>query len=338
VGIGTASPASRLSVAGNTNITGELDVDSGGAGNGTISGNLLRFGGIGGAYGEAILSKRNAGGNQFGLDLFTASLPRLSITNLGNVGIGTQAPSHTLTVQSPGTSTLRLINSGGGTYGQTAKLNFGDGDYAYIQEDVDDKLTIHAAGRIAMDNQVTLGTLAPNGGDRLTVAGNCSIAGSMTASTKFFKIDHPLDPENRYLQHSCIESSDIKNLYDGVVTTDGAGNACIDLPDWFSALNRDFRYQLTVVDPTMFALIRVSREIENNRFCIASNVPNVKVSWQVTGIRQDAYAAANPQARRQDKPESARGKYLFPEAFGQPANKGENYQPPAPAAAKEALR
>jgi hypothetical protein len=60
-----------------------------------------------------------------------------------------------------------------------------------------------------------------------------------------FKIDHPLDPANKYLCHSFVESPDMKNLYDGVVVLDNKGKAVIELPDWFGILNKDFRYQLT---------------------------------------------------------------------------------------------
>jgi hypothetical protein len=44
----------------------------------------------------------------------------------------------------------------------------------------------------------------------------------------------------------------------------------------------------------------------------------MKVSWQVTGIRQDAWANKNRIKVEEDKPEIERGHYLHPEAFGQP--------------------
>jgi hypothetical protein len=62
-----------------------------------------------------------------------------------------------------------------------------------------------------------------------------------------FKIDNPLDPANKYLCHSFVESPDMKNVYDGVVVLDRKGKAEIELPDWFGALNKDFRYQLTAI-------------------------------------------------------------------------------------------
>ena len=56
-------------------------------------------------------------------------------------------------------------------------------------------------------------------------------------------IDHPLDPANKYLYHSFVESPDMKNIYDGVITTDANGDATVVMPDYFEALNKDFRYQ-----------------------------------------------------------------------------------------------
>jgi hypothetical protein len=150
--------------------------------------------------------------------------------------------------------------------------------------------------------------------------GNVIITGTMWAAAKPFLIDHPLDPENKTLAHVAVESPDMKTMYDGVVTTDANGDAVVELPVWFGALNRDFRYQLTVIG--RFAQAIVASEIESNRFAIKTNLANVKVSWQVTGIRQDAWANAHRIAVEEDKPAAQRGTYLHPEAFGQPAEKG----------------
>jgi hypothetical protein len=109
------------------------------------------------------------------------------------------------------------------------------------------------------------------------------------------------------------------NVYNGNITTDKHGMATVLLPEYFGALNRDFRYQLTVIG--QFAQAIVAEEIENNRFVIRTSKPGVKVSWQVTGIRQDAYANANRIPVEENKPAQERGLYLHPEVFGQPANK-----------------
>jgi hypothetical protein len=147
------------------------------------------------------------------------------------------------------------------------------------------------------------------------VEGNLVVAGTLFKNAGAFRVDHPLDPEHKFLSHSFVESPDMKNIYDGTVTTDATGSATVALPDYFAALNRDYRYQLTVVG--QFAQAIVSREIiADNTFAIRTDKPGVKVSWQVTGIRQDAYAQANPIVVEEPKPAEEQGMYLFPAGFG----------------------
>ena len=71
-----------------------------------------------------------------------------------------------------------------------------------------------------------------------------------------------------------------------------------------------------------FAQAIVGDEIKDNRFTIKTNAAKVKVSWQVTGIRQDAFANQNRIKVEEDKPERERGYYLHPEAFNQPEERG----------------
>ena len=68
--------------------------------------------------------------------------------------------------------------------------------------------------------------------------------------------------------------------------------------------------------------LHVAEEIKGDQFKIAGGKPGMKVSWQVTGVRQDAYANANRVPVEEDKPAQERGTYLNPEAFGQPKHKG----------------
>jgi trimeric autotransporter adhesin len=150
--------------------------------------------------------------------------------------------------------------------------------------------------------------------------GNVDVTGTLTAGTKDFKIDHPLDPANKYLVHSSVESSEMVNIYSGNVVTDEDGLATVQLPDWFEAENGDFRYQLTVVGGR-FAQAIVSKEIANHQFAISTNASRVKVSWQVTAVRQDAYAKANPLVVEPQKPSNERGFYIHPELYGQPQEK-----------------
>lgn len=157
------------------------------------------------------------------------------------------------------------------------------------------------------------------GGQAAQFIGNVDVSGTLSKGGGSFKIDHPLDPANKYLLHSFVESPDMMNVYNGNITTDRNGYATVELPDWFETLNRDFRYQLTVIGT--FAQAIVSKKVAQNRFEIRTNVPQVEVSWQVTGIRQDAWAEKNRIPVELDKAPAEKGRFLHPEAHGQPADK-----------------
>jgi hypothetical protein len=149
-------------------------------------------------------------------------------------------------------------------------------------------------------------------GNQVFVTGNLIVEGMLSKPGGSFKIDHPLDPQNKYLYHSFVESPDMLNIYNGNVTTNDKGYATVGLPDWFEALNRDFRYQLTVIG--QFAQAIVAKEIEGNTFTIQTDKPSVKVSWQVTGIRKDAFADAHRIPVEETKAEKERGTCLHQEA------------------------
>ncbi len=157
------------------------------------------------------------------------------------------------------------------------------------------------------------------GGQAAQFIGNVDVSGTLSKGGGSFKIDHPLDPANKYLLHSFVESPDMMNVYNGNITTDRNGYATVELPDWFETLNRDFRYQLTVIGT--FAQAIVSQKVAQNRFEIRTNVPQVEVSWQVTGIRQDAWAEKNRIPVELDKAPAEKGRFLHPEAHGQLADK-----------------
>lgn len=139
-----------------------------------------------------------------------------------------------------------------------------------------------------------------------------------------FEIDHPLDPANKYLVHSFVESPDMKNVYDGVVELGINGEATVELPDWFEALNKDFRYQLTCIGG--FEPVYISKEISENSFQIAGGKSGMKISWQVTGIRKDAYADAHRIQVEVEKTADEMGKYLAPIEHGASETKGIYYE------------
>ncbi|MBN8652961.1 MAG: hypothetical protein J0L67_16125 [Cytophagales bacterium] len=163
------------------------------------------------------------------------------------------------------------------------------------------------AGRVTISGATSIGS-------------SLSVTGALSKGSGTFKIDHPLDPTNKFLYHSFVESPDMKNIYDGVVVLDGSGEATVELPSYFEALNKDFRYQLTCVGG--FAQVYVADEVAGNRFRIAGGKPGLKVSWQVTGIRKDPYAEKNRVQVEVEKTGDERGKYLYPAAYGAPESMG----------------
>ena len=150
--------------------------------------------------------------------------------------------------------------------------------------------------------------------------GSVNVVGTLYKSSGAFRIDNPLDPAHSYLQHSFVESPDMMNVYNGNVWTDGKGFATVKLPNWFQALNKDYRYQLTVLGRS-FARALVWTEIAHDRFTIRTNEPRVHVSWQVTGIRKDPWANDHRLKVVVPKEGRADGRYLHPELYGKPLTK-----------------
>jgi trimeric autotransporter adhesin len=163
----------------------------------------------------------------------------------------------------------------------------------------------------------------------VATSGNVSITGNLNATgSKNFRIDHPLDPANKYLFHAAIESSEVLNLYSGNVALDASGEALVQLPDWFEVINKDFRYQLTPIGAPGRDLY-IAEEVSAGHFKIAGGKPGGKVSWQVSGVRNDAWEKAHPMEVEADKG-ADRGHYLTPEIVGAPETARIGYTAPAP--------
>jgi hypothetical protein len=181
-------------------------------------------------------------------------------------------------------------------------------------------------GSIAVDSGTAAGVYGESAGSTSYAGyfvGNVAVGGTLSKGGGSFRIDHPLDPANRILQHSFVESPDMMNIYNGLATTDARGLATVELPAWFEALNRDIRYQLTPLGGWTEAWI--AREVEGREFTIATRVPHARVSWQLTGIRRDAWAEANRIEVELDKTRDQKGRYLHPVEHGQPASRGVDY-------------
>jgi trimeric autotransporter adhesin len=154
--------------------------------------------------------------------------------------------------------------------------------------------------------------------------GDVDVSGIITGREKRCLVDHPSDPENKTLTHACVESDERFNVYSGNIALDTNGEARVTLPEWVAKFNRDFRYQLTCIGQA--APVYVAQEVSKDSFSIAGGAAGMKVSWQLTGIRDDAWAQANPLAVEQEKPDDEKGFFLSPEVFGHDLTRHTQYK------------
>lgn len=331
VGIGTSSPAFPLSVrvdgpargisAINDTATGTVyglwaqTLSPNGRGaigfaNATTGTAAGFYGQSNSVLGRGVVGLANAStGNAYGVLGQTNSTEGRGVyglatsTNGENVGVFGQANGETGTGVAGFTQTAEI---GGNTIGVSGIANS------------DNAVGVIGRGNGSPSGQVygVVGVTSTTNGFGVFSNGDTGASG-----VKNFVIDHPTDPENKFLVHYSAESPEPYLIYRGTVTLDASGSAVVTLPDYFDDINRDPQYQLTAIGaPAPF--LHIAEEVENNEFVIAGGVPGMKVSWTVTGIRNDRWVQANPPAVERVKPESARGKYLHPELFGKPENMG----------------
>jgi hypothetical protein len=294
----TKASASAVALRGRTSYTGPA---SGSVGVDGISS---------GVNGTGVKGTANKGAVAYGV--WGSSTAGYGVVGTGNTGVaGTGATG----VEGSGDT---AVSASGGTYGVDASQS---ADVGTAVNAVANGENGNGVVGSADNGAIAYGVWGMStSGYAGVFSGNVSIVGTLTKTAGSFLIDHPLAPATRYLAHSFVESPDMMNVYNGNVVTGADGRAVVRLPRYFGALNRDFRYQLTVIGS--MARATVEREIARNRFTIRTDEPGVKVSWQVTGIRKDAYATAHPIIVEQDKPARERGTYLHPAVHDKPASRG----------------
>jgi len=272
-----------------------------------------------GSPGGSSASASSGAGNPLTLPFvggFTTAGPVLQLTHMGTgnrgalgmplAGVGGQSDQGTgvAGVSTSGRGVTGQSDTKGGVVGQSKS---GDG-IAGTTESQTASAVFGAGHRAGMFN------------------GNVGVSGTLSVTgLKQFQIDHPLDPSNKYLVHASIESSEALNLYAGNVVLDQHGRALVRLPDWFEAVNVDFRYQLTAVGSSAPSLY-VAKKIAGNQFTIAGGHPGQEVSWQVIAARNDVWARDHPLHVEEEKPAAERGTYIYPQGFGQPAQRSLSWK------------
>jgi hypothetical protein len=256
-------------------------------------------------------------------------------SNAVSVGIGTATPAAALDVN--GSVNLGSAATPANLSANSTNMNLKSLSSMILNSGTN--MTVQSSDDMALNAAITLSITAPSivltPSAPVVIDGDLTVSGNVSKGGGSFKIDDPLDPANKYLYHSFVESPDMMNIYNGVSTLDADGNVWITLPEYFQALNRDFRYQLTSIGKPQ-PDIYIAEEISANRFKISGGKPGGKVSWQVTGIRQDAYANAHRIPVEEAKPLDDQGHYLHPELFGAPPEKAVGYH--AAAAAPDAAQ
>ena len=154
--------------------------------------------------------------------------------------------------------------------------------------------------------------------------GNVLVSGTVSGAGPTAVMDHPSDPDGSFLYQSAVVSSDRTTLYSGNVKVGKDKESTVALPDYFEAINGDPRYQLTVVGKQAQAWIKSG--VKDNKFVIATDTEDVDVSWQVSGVRADAWAKSKPFKDSVKKTGQAKGKYLHAEAHGQKPEAGMHYE------------
>ncbi|MFZ0817059.1 MAG: hypothetical protein WAM78_16160, partial [Candidatus Sulfotelmatobacter sp.] len=348
LGITDLTGASTIWLEGNTN-TANLNA-SGTATASTLNADPLskNAGGptpgivFGAGSGEGIASNRVIGPTKYGLDFYTDFTSRMSILQGGRVGIGTTNPGAQLAIVASANGIpaayIQATDAPGGSgqngsdgldaYGSSGDINSastggGHGITAYGGTGGNDGGMggiFQGADALFAGNGVyaTGGNTTGDGisGDAGYFNGDLTASGNIYSGNIMVRIDHPLDPANKYLAQSSLQSPDMMNFYNGNIVTDADGNAIVVMPEWVEALDRDFRYQLTVIG--QFAQAIVAEKIADHHFTIQTDKPNVEVSWQVTGVRQDAWANAHRTPVEQEKNAREQGHYLHPELYGAP--------------------
>lgn len=308
-----ANAASGLAVTGVTNGTGGIGI----LGTATA--------GTGNSYGGQFISSSTSGRGLLG-----------EATASSGLAIGGRFV--TLSADGRGVWSTASATSGSnfGVFGESASTN---GIGVYGSASASTGTTYGVYGNVVSDSgaygvfgrtQATIGGYGVAGQKVSGVGGYgvYSFGNSGASGTKAFRIDDPSDPENEYLLHYSSEGPEPLNVYSGTAFTDKSGNTVIELPPYFSDINRDPRVQLTVDDESSdFVMVKVVGGVQNGRFRIRTSKANIKVYWEVKAVRNDRWVRKYGAPVEVAKEGREKGTYQHPELYGLGPERGMNYDP-----------
>lgn len=242
--------------------------------------------------------------------------------SVGTSGTGVFGNANATTGSTKGVHGESASTSGIGVYGlSTATSGTTYGMYAWSNSSSGRGIYANVNSATGVNYGVR-GQTASSSGYGVYSAGNFGASG-----TKAFRIDHPSDPENKYLVHYSAEGPEPMNQYSGNVVTNAQGVAWVQLPEYFEQINRDFRYTLTILNEgDGFAQAKIWRKIKGNQFAIQTSSPNVEVSWEVKAIRNDLWVQKHGAPIEVEKVGNERGAYQHPELYGMPKERSMDYQ------------
>ncbi len=263
-----------ITASGNIKTWG-LEVDSAGVNTGTLNSGGVHFGV---ASGEGIFSKRSPGGNQFGLDIATNHIPRISITGTGNVGIGVAVPALKFHMQGSQTGNyttpLSYIENTNATGNSSPAMRLGGSGNS-----ADGVLNISnfGTGKIAV--------FGGNGGEVASIDVNGSISAKNLPAVRF----------QMHTDYVNWNDGDLKYLETATVTAPGNGYFVLD-----GAVNQ--RGDSSAGSPAMFKLTLFDTSVPGNHVYLqhTSYIQETSVSarmdlgqtvsWVVTATRGQTYS------------------------------------------------
>ncbi len=286
VGIGTAAPSSPLEVTGAAANEGVVRANMTSQGsNGAFRGVATKAGGFGGFF-------SGRGGGVWAQGLGNQTQGVFATGTYGVRAIGSQVGVQASANGEDGIG-LRAIGSNGAGGWAIEATNDGYGgitvDASGVGVNAEAQTGVYAIGLGANGRGVYAYS---NAGKAAVLDGDVTVSGTLTEGRRLSHIDHPADPDRQWLAHAGVDAPEARDVYDGNATTGADGRASVRVPAYVEALGRDFRYQLTVIGD--FAHAVVSRELREGRFEIRTDRPRVRVSWQVTALRDDAYTRDHP--------------------------------------------